>query len=103
MAGKCKLDGQTIHGPAKGARHGLPESTCLFPWLTVIKNVEFGHPLQGKPAKEATERARHYVNAVSLSNFETAYPNQPAGVAAKQRCRDHCRSCQWTRRSALSG
>lgn len=81
--GKCKLDGQTIHGPAK-ERGMVFQNYSLFPWLTVIKNVEFGLSLQGKPAKEATERARHYVNAVGLSNFETAYPNQLSG-GMKQR------------------
>ena len=82
-AGHCKLDGKVIHGPAK-ERGMVFQNYSLFPWLTVLKNVEFGLSLQGKPAKETTERARHYVNAVGLNNFENAYPNQLSG-GMKQR------------------
>lgn len=81
--GQCKLDGKGIHGPAK-ERGMVFQNYSLFPWLTVLKNVEFGLSLQGKPAKAATERARHYVNAVGLSSFENAYPNQLSG-GMKQR------------------
>jgi len=78
--GDCKLDGKVIHGPAK-ERGMVFQNYSLFPWLTVLKNVEFGLSLQGKPQREITERARHYVNAVGLSNFENAYPNQlPGGM-----------------------
>ena len=82
-SGNCSLDGKAIHGPSK-ERGMVFQNYSLFPWLTVLKNVEFGPSLQGKPAKETTERARHYVNAVGLTNFENAYPNQLSG-GMKQR------------------
>ncbi len=82
-AGRCKLDGEVINGPAK-ERGMVFQSYSLFPWLTVLKNVEFGLSLQGKPARETTERARYYVNAVGLASFENAYPNQLSG-GMKQR------------------
>ena len=81
--GVCRLDGEPITGPAK-ERGMVFQNYSLFPWLTVLKNVEFGLSLQGKPQKEITERARHYVNAVGLSSFENAYPNQLSG-GMKQR------------------
>lgn len=81
--GTCKLDGKPIYGPSK-ERGMVFQNYSLFPWLTVLKNVEFGLNLRGKPAKEATERARHYVSAVGLSSFENAYPNQLSG-GMKQR------------------
>ena len=73
--GVCRLDGKPISGP--GRERGMVfQNYSLFPWLTVLKNVEFGLSLQGMPQKETTERARHYVNAVGLSSFENAYANQ---------------------------
>jgi NitT/TauT family transport system ATP-binding protein len=81
--GTCRLDGKPIGGPAK-ERGMVFQNYSLFPWLTVLKNVEFGLSLQGRPAAETTERARYYVNAVGLSSFENAYPNQLSG-GMKQR------------------
>ncbi|MGE4250263.1 MAG: ABC transporter ATP-binding protein [Parvibaculaceae bacterium] len=81
--GICRLDGKPIGGPAK-ERGMVFQNYSLFPWLTVLKNVEFGLSLQGRPAAETTERARYYVNAVGLSSFENAYPNQLSG-GMKQR------------------
>jgi NitT/TauT family transport system ATP-binding protein len=81
--GQCRLDGRVVHGPAK-ERGMVFQNYSLFPWLTVLRNVEFGLSLQGRPAKETAERARHYVNAVGLSSFENAYPNQLSG-GMKQR------------------
>ncbi|MGE3875729.1 MAG: ABC transporter ATP-binding protein [Parvibaculaceae bacterium] len=81
--GACRLDGVPIAGPAR-ERGMVFQNYSLFPWLTVLKNVEFGPSLQGRPAGETTERARYYVNAVGLSSFENAYPNQLSG-GMKQR------------------
>jgi NitT/TauT family transport system ATP-binding protein/sulfonate transport system ATP-binding protein len=60
------------------------QNYSLFPWLSVLRNVEFGLSLHGLEQKQATERARYYVNAVGLSSFENAYPNQLSG-GMKQR------------------
>jgi len=81
--GVCRLDGKPISGPGKD-RGMVFQNYSLFPWLTVLKNVEFGLSLQGRPQKDTTERARHYVTAVGLSGFEDAYPNQLSG-GMKQR------------------
>jgi ABC-type nitrate/sulfonate/bicarbonate transport system ATPase subunit len=81
--GKCRLDGSMISGP--GRERGMVfQNYSLFPWLTVLKNVEFGPGLRGVSHKESNERARHYVHAVGLSSFENAYPNQLSG-GMKQR------------------
>ena len=81
--GVCRLDGKVINGPAR-ERGMVFQNYSLFPWLTVLKNVEFGLSLHGSSQKETTERARHYVNAVGLTGFENAYPNQLSG-GMKQR------------------
>lgn len=81
--GQCRLDGQVIEGP--GAERGMVfQNYSLFPWLTVLQNVEFGLRLKNAIAKERIERARYYVNAVGLSGFENSYPKQLSG-GMKQR------------------
>src|SRR5689334_10284317 len=81
--GVCRLDGRPISAPGK-ERGMVFQNYSLFPWLSVLRNVEFGLSLQGGEQKDITERARYYVNAVGLSSFENAYPNQLSG-GMKQR------------------
>lgn len=81
--GDCKIDGRSISRP--GADRGMVfQSYSLFPWLNVQKNVEFGLSINGVPERERVERARHYINAVGLSGFESAYASQLSG-GMKQR------------------
>ncbi len=81
--GQCKLDGEVISGP--GAERGMVfQNYSLFPWLTVLKNVEFGLSLKEITAKDRIDRARSYVNSVGLGGFENAYPKQLSG-GMKQR------------------
>ena len=76
--GQCAVDGKEVREP--GADRGMVfQSYSLFPWHTVQKNVEFGLSLGGMAAKERSERARHYINAVGLSGFEDAYSSQLSG------------------------
>jgi NitT/TauT family transport system ATP-binding protein/sulfonate transport system ATP-binding protein len=60
------------------------QKTALFPWNTVIENVEFGPKLKGVSKKERRERAMYYINLVGLQGFENAYPSQLSG-GMKQR------------------
>ena len=60
------------------------QSFALFPWLTVIQNVEA--PLQAKGVAEAERhsRALQALDIVGLDGFETAYPKELSG-GMKQR------------------
>ncbi len=81
--GTCSVDGREVRDP--GADRGMVfQNYSLFPWLTVLGNVEFGLALKGMPVAERIERAESYVAAVGLSGFEKAYPNQLSG-GMKQR------------------
>jgi ABC-type nitrate/sulfonate/bicarbonate transport system ATPase subunit len=55
------------------------QSYTLFPWQTVLKNVEFG--LSKKPFKRAERReiALRHIAMVGLAGFEQAYPSQLSG------------------------
>ena len=60
------------------------QSFALFPWLTVIQNVEA--PLEAKavPEVERHKRALRALDTVGLDGFETAYPKELSG-GMKQR------------------
>jgi NitT/TauT family transport system ATP-binding protein len=60
------------------------QSFALFPWLTVLENVEA--PLEARAMKitERRRRARRALHSVGLKGFENAYPKELSG-GMKQR------------------
>jgi ABC-type nitrate/sulfonate/bicarbonate transport system ATPase subunit len=81
--GTVRLDGKEVTGP--GADRGLVfQSYMLFPWKTVLGNVELGPKLRNVAKKERREIAAHYINLVGLKGFEKHYPHQLSG-GMKQR------------------
>ena len=60
------------------------QSFALYPWLTVLENVELGLlPKQYSPA-ERRERALRAIDLIGLDGFESAYPRELSG-GMKQR------------------
>jgi NitT/TauT family transport system ATP-binding protein len=60
------------------------QSFALFPWLTVLDNVETPLLARGMEHSERHERALRALHAVGLQGFETAYPKELSG-GMKQR------------------
>jgi NitT/TauT family transport system ATP-binding protein len=60
------------------------QSFALFPWLTVLENVEAPLEARGMPALERRKRSLRIIDAVGLDGFETAYPKELSG-GMKQR------------------
>jgi NitT/TauT family transport system ATP-binding protein len=60
------------------------QSFALFPWLTVIENVEAPLEARGVPELERHKRALRIIDAVGLDGFESAYPKELSG-GMKQR------------------
>ena len=52
---------------------------ALFPWRTVLGNVEFGLEELGVTAAERWRRARDHVELMGLAGFEGKYPHQLSG------------------------
>ena len=52
---------------------------ALFPWRTVLGNIEFGLEERGVAAGERHERAMRLVELVGLAGFEEKYPHQLSG------------------------
>ncbi|MFC7398806.1 glycine betaine/L-proline ABC transporter ATP-binding protein [Chelatococcus sp. GCM10030263] len=51
----------------------------LLPHRQVIENVAYGLAIHGVPKKERLARAREWIERVSLSGYETHYPDQLSG------------------------
>jgi NitT/TauT family transport system ATP-binding protein len=60
------------------------QSFALFPWLTVLENVEAPLEARGTGAVERRKRALKMLDTVGLDGFETAYPKELSG-GMKQR------------------
>lgn len=76
--GTVKVDGKLVTkpGPDRGVVY---QRMALFPWLTVMGNVEYGPKVRGIPKKERRELAQHYIDLVGLTGFENRFPNQLSG------------------------
>ena len=55
------------------------QSFALFPWLTVLGNVELGLEAQGITAAERRRRAVEAIDVIGLDGFENAYPKELSG------------------------
>ncbi len=82
-SGEVFEDGKLVTGP--GPDRGMVfQEFSLFPWRTVIKNVEFGLEIKGVPRAERRKKAEDYIDLVNLEGFEDAYPHELSG-GMKQR------------------
>ncbi len=82
-AGTVYWHGQPVRGEAPNVSIVF-QSFALFPWLTVIENVEAPLEARGMPPIERHKRAMRIIDAVGLDGFETAYPKELSG-GMKQR------------------
>ncbi len=60
------------------------QSFALFPWMTVLENVEAPLVAAGKPGEEIRARSERVVRLVGLAGSEEAYPRELSG-GMKQR------------------
>jgi NitT/TauT family transport system ATP-binding protein len=76
--GHVAYRGQTVEGPAVGIAMVF-QTFALFPWLTVLGNVELGLEAQGVPRAERRRRALQAIDLIGLDGFESAYPKELSG------------------------
>jgi len=76
--GKVEYRGEVVHGPVRGVAMVF-QSFALFPWLTVLGNVELGLEALGVPAAERRRRAVEAIDLIGLDGFESAYPKELSG------------------------
>jgi NitT/TauT family transport system ATP-binding protein len=82
-SGEIFLDGHQISHPGP-ERILVFQEGALFPWLTVIENIEFGLKMAGISKKERRDISKRYLDMMNLSKFEDSYPFQ-LSTGMKQR------------------
>ena len=70
--------GHPVHGPAAGIAMVF-QSFALFPWLTVLENVQLGLEALGVPPAEMRKRSLQAIDLIGLDGFESAYPRELSG------------------------
>lgn len=81
--GQITKDGKAVTGPGPD-RTMVFQNILLFPWLTVMGNVEYSLEVRGLKKEERRREAQKYIDLVGLSGFENAYPVRLSG-GMKQR------------------
>ncbi len=77
-AGTVTYRGESLTGPAEGVAMVF-QTFALFPWLTVLQNVEAGLEALGVNAHERRIRALAAIDLIGLDGFENAYPRELSG------------------------
>ena len=82
-SGKVLVDGREVRGPGPDRCLIFQEST-LFPWRTLLQNVEYGLEMRGVPPNKRRRIAMKYIELVGLKGFENSYPHQLSGGMKKR-------------------
>jgi NitT/TauT family transport system ATP-binding protein len=77
-AGSITYLGKPIVSPAPGIAMVF-QSFALFPWLTVLENVQLGLEALGLPETEIRQRALAAIDLIGLDGYESAYPRELSG------------------------
>src|SRR5512135_415635 len=78
QGGTLSYLGQPIEGPASGVAMVF-QSFALFPWLTVLENVQLGLEALDLPQSEVRTRALAAIDLIGLDGYESAYPRELSG------------------------
>ncbi len=76
--GEITFAGRPVVGPNSDVAVVF-QSFALFPWLTVLQNVELGLEAQGVASSERRKRALAAIDLIGLDGFESAYPKELSG------------------------
>jgi NitT/TauT family transport system ATP-binding protein len=78
VAGSITYLGEPVHAPAPGIAMVF-QSFALFPWLTVLENVQLGLEALGLPEPEIRKRALAAIDLIGLDGYESAFPRELSG------------------------
>lgn len=77
-AGTVRYRGRALTGVNPGAGFVF-QTFALFPWLTVLENVELGLKQKDLPPEQRRQKALAAIDIVGLDGFENAYPKELSG------------------------
>jgi NitT/TauT family transport system ATP-binding protein len=77
-------DGQVLYRdrPMVGLNPGVAiifQAFALYPWLTVMENVELGLKALGEETNSRRQKALKMIDIIGLDGFENAYPKELSG------------------------
>src|SRR5262249_53625995 len=76
--GQVLIASRPVEGPPEGVALVF-QTFALFPWLTVLENVEIGLEAQGVAPAERHRRALAAIDLIGLDGYESAYPKELSG------------------------
>jgi NitT/TauT family transport system ATP-binding protein len=76
--GQVLYQGRILQGPTEGLAVVF-QTFALYPWLTVLQNVELGLDALSLPATEARRRALGAIDLIGLDGFQSAFPRELSG------------------------
>ncbi|MEE9240418.1 MAG: ABC transporter ATP-binding protein [bacterium] len=76
--GKIYIGGRAVVAPGP-ERAFVFQEYALFPWKTVLENIEFGLHARGVPPENRREVSTKLVEVMQLIGFENAYPHTLSG------------------------
>jgi NitT/TauT family transport system ATP-binding protein len=76
--GTVTIEGKPVEGPAEQVALVF-QTFALFPWLTVLENVEIGLEAQGIAPDLRHKRALAAIDLIGLDGYESAYPKELSG------------------------
>nr|WP_232441001.1 nitrate/sulfonate/bicarbonate ABC transporter ATP-binding protein [Burkholderia ubonensis] len=77
-SGAVRYRGRPLAGPTDGIAVVF-QTFALYPWLTVLENVELGLDALGVGTDVARERSLAAIELIGLDGFESAFPRELSG------------------------
>jgi NitT/TauT family transport system ATP-binding protein len=78
-AGRVLIGGKPVTGPDPRAVATVFQDPGLFPWRTVVENIEFGLELQGVDRGARRRTATDLLGPLGLRDFAAKYPRELSG------------------------
>ena len=82
--GRVVVSDKEVTGPSP-ERGMVYQTTNLFMWYNVMKNVEFGPSVRHVPKRIRREKAQYYIDLVGLKGFENHYPIKIGRASCRER------------------
>ncbi len=77
-SGSVTVGGKPVLGPGPD-RSVVFQQFALFPWKTVVENIDFGLRAARVAPKERRARIERHIELMGLQGYESAFPHQLSG------------------------